>query len=89
MIQRGQSRSICWCCAASIPAPAKRCYQLSRCSTAVGLLYELIIDPPEGITTMPIHAESPEQAYEADNDLFPVCRLALVLADGEPGAEID
>lgn len=68
---------------------SKRCYQLSRCSTAVGLLYELIIDLPEGITTMPIHAESPEQAYQAGHELFPGCRLALVLADGEPGAEID
>jgi len=69
--------------------PLRCCYQLSRCASAMGLLYELIIDLPEGITTMPIHAESPEQAYQAGHELFPGCRLALVLADGEPGAEID
>ena len=31
-------------------------------------------------------AASPSQAGP---DLFPGCRLALVLADGEPGAEMD
>ena len=55
----------------------------------MGLLYELIVDLPEGITTMPIHAESPEQAYQAGHDLLPGCGLAVALADGEPGAEID
>ena len=53
------------------------------------LLYELIIDLPEGITTVPIHAESPEQAFMAGHDLSPGCRLAVVLADGQPGTEID
>ena len=81
--------SISLCCAASVPAAAKRCYQPRRCSSALGLLYELIIDLPEGITTMSIHVESPEQAFMAGHDLFPGCRLAVVLADGEPGAEID
>ena len=58
-------------------------------SDVVGLLYELIIDMPEGITTMPIHAESPEQAFMAGHELFPGCRPAVVLADGQPGAEMD
>jgi len=68
---------------------ARGCYHLVSGCTPLGLLYELIIDLPEGITTMPIHAESPEQAYQAGHELFPGCRFTLVLADGEPGAEMD
>lgn len=55
----------------------------------MGLLYALIVDLPEGITTVPIHAESTEQAYQVGHELFPNCRVSVVLANGEPGTEID
>ena len=54
-----------------------------------GFAYALIVDLPEGITTVSIHAESPEQAFMAGHELFPGCRLAMVLADGQPGTELD
>ena len=55
----------------------------------MSLLYALIVDLPEGITTVPVRADSPEEAFETGHDLFPECRLAVVLADGQPGAEIE
>ena len=65
------------------------CYQLTRCSTAAGLLYALIVDLPDGIATVPVRAENPEEAFATGHDLFPGCRLAVVLADGQPGTELD
>jgi hypothetical protein len=55
----------------------------------MGLLYDLIADTEAGIATVPIHAESQEQALVAGRELFPGCRLALVLRDGEPGNEAE
>ena len=55
----------------------------------MSLLYALLVDLPDGIATVPVRAENLEEAYATGHDLFPGCRLALVLADGEPGAEID
>ena len=55
----------------------------------MSLLYALLVDLPDGIATVPVRAENPEQAFATGNDLFPGCRLAVVLADGQSGAEID
>ena len=40
-------------------------------------------------STAPVRAENPEQAFATGHDLFPGCRLAVVLADGQPGTELD
>ncbi len=47
----------------------------------MGLLFDLIVDMETGIATLPIHAESHEQALLAGRELFPGCRLALERRD--------
>ena len=45
--------------------------------------FDLVIDAPPGIGTMPIQAESSEAAWARARELFPNCRLALVARDDE------
>lgn len=53
-------------------------------ATAMGLLYELIVDTEAGTTTVQLEANSKEEALESAQELYPGCRLALV--NPEPGA---
>ena len=47
----------------------------------MGLFFDLIVDMETGVATLPIHAESQEQALLAGRELFPGCRLALERRD--------
>ena len=40
--------------------------------------YELIVELPRGIATLPLRAENELAAYDVGHQLFPGCRLALV-----------
>jgi hypothetical protein len=53
------------------------------------LLYDLLVDLPEGITSVTLHAATKEKALEAGRDLFPGSRITVVLKQGEPGTELD
>ena len=55
----------------------------------MSLLYALLVDLPDGIATVPVRAENPEEAFATGHDLFPGCHLAVVLDDGQPGTELD
>lgn len=46
--------------------------------------YELIVELPRGIATLPLRAENELAAYDVGHQLFPGCRLALVDVSDEP-----
>lgn len=46
-------------------------------------LWDLVIDLPEGIGTVPVYADTSEEAWQMGRELFPGCRLALVLRGDE------
>ncbi len=47
------------------------------------MLYDLLVDLPEGIWTAPIFAEDSKQALKLGKKLYPGCRLAGVVREGE------
>ena len=49
------------------------------------LLFDVIVDLPEGITVMPVFAADKHEALEAAQELFPDHRVTVVLKEGEPG----
>ena len=52
---------------------------------AMGLMYVLLVDTEDGTTTVPMEANSKEEALESGQVLYPGCRLALV--NPEPGEQ--
>ena len=63
-------------------------YQQGRCCAGVGDLtdYELIVELPRGMATLPLRAENELAAYDVGHQLFPGCRLALVDVSDEQAA---
>ena len=51
----------------------------------MSLLFDVIVDLPEGITVVPMFAADKAEALEAGKELFPGNRLTVVLKEGEPG----
>ena len=52
---------------------------------AVSLLFDVIVDLPEGIAVVPVFAADKAEALEAGKELFPGHRVTVVLKEGEPG----
>ena len=52
--------------------------------TALGLLFDVIADLPEGIAVTPVFAADKAEALKAAK-LFPGCRVTVLLKEGEPG----
>ena len=57
--------------------------------TFLGLLYDLVVDFSDGMATLPIHAETPEQAFRAGQELFPGQRVVVVLRQSEFSTDAD
>ena len=51
----------------------------------MSLLFDVIVDLPEGITVVPVFAADKHEALEAGKELFPCHRVTVVLKEGEPG----
>ena len=51
----------------------------------MALLFDVIVDLPEGITVVPMFAADKTEAMEAGKELFPGHRVTVVLKEGEPG----
>ena len=51
----------------------------------MSLLFDVIVDLPEGITVAQVFAVDKTEALEAGKELFPGNRLTVVLKEGEPG----
>ncbi|MDA0727599.1 MAG: hypothetical protein O2929_08265 [Cyanobacteria bacterium] len=52
--------------------------------------HTLIVEGPgDEMTLVPIVADNPQEVFRIGCEMLPGRRLVLVLADGEPGAEID
>ena len=51
----------------------------------MALLFDLIVDLPEGIAVVPVFAADKAEALEACKELFPGHRVTVVLKEGEPG----
>jgi hypothetical protein len=51
----------------------------------MSLLFDVIVDLPEGITVVPVFAVDKTEALEAGKELFPGHRVTVVLKEGEPG----
>ena len=51
----------------------------------MALLFDVIVDLPEGIAVVPVFATDKAEALEAGKELFPGHRVTVVLKDGEPG----
>ena len=49
------------------------------------MLFNVIVDLPEGITVVPVFAADKAQVLEAGKELFPGHRVTVVLKEGEPG----
>ena len=58
---------------------------LLRFGALLSLLFDVIVDLPEGITVVPVFAADKAQALEAGKELFPGHRVTVVLKEGEPG----
>ena len=56
-----------------------------RSLSSLRLLFDVIVDLPEGITVVPMFAVDKAEALEAAKELFPGNRLTVVLKEGEPG----
>ena len=52
----------------------------------MALLFDVIVDLPEGIALVPVFAADKAEALEAGKELFPGHRVTVVLKEGEPGA---
>ena len=52
---------------------------------ALSLLFDVIVDLPEGITVMPVFAADKHEALKAAKELFSGHRVTVVLKEGEPG----
>jgi|GEM_PF-2364055 len=50
---------------------------------AMALMYVLLVDTEDGTTTVQMETNSKEEALESGQELYPVCRQALV--NPEPG----
>ena len=50
------------------------------------LLFDVIVDLPEGITVVPVFAADKAEALKAAKELFPGSRVTVVLKQGEPGS---
>jgi hypothetical protein len=51
----------------------------------MSLLFDVIVDLPEGITVVPVFAADKAEALEACKELFPGHRVTVVLKEGESG----
>jgi hypothetical protein len=51
----------------------------------LSLLFDEIVDLPEGITVMPVFAADKHEALKAAKELFSGHRVTVVLKEGEPG----
>ena len=51
----------------------------------MSLLFDVIVDLPEGIAVTPLFAADKAEALEAGKELFPGHRVTVVLKEGEPG----
>ena len=51
----------------------------------MALLFDVIVDLPEGITLVPVFAADKHEALEAGKELFPGHRVTVVRKEGEPG----
>jgi len=49
------------------------------------LLFDVIVDLPEGITVVPVFAADKAEALEAGKELFPAIGATVLLKEGEPG----
>ena len=52
----------------------------------MALLFDMIVDLPEGITVVPVFAADKAEALGAGKELFPGHRVTVVLKEGEPGS---
>jgi hypothetical protein len=59
------------------------------CSTPVALLFDLLIECPEGIEVVPLFADNRQQALQSGWEMYPGQRVAVVLKQSEPGGEVD
>ena len=50
------------------------------------MLFNVIVDLPEGITVVPVFAADKAEALKAAKELFPGSRVTVVLKQGEPGS---
>ena len=51
----------------------------------MSLLFDVIVDLPEGIAVVPVFAADKAEALEAGKELFPGHRVTVVLKEGESG----
>jgi len=51
------------------------------------LIYDLIVELPEGIGIRPVEASNGKEAFEIGHRLFPGCRLAGVVREDEDYGE--
>ena len=51
----------------------------------MSLLFDLIVDLPEGIAVTPIFAADKEEALRVGKELFPGHRVTVVPKEGGPG----
>ena len=51
----------------------------------MSLLFDVIVDLPEGITVVPVFAADKAKALEVGKELFHGHRITVVLKEGEPG----
>ena len=52
---------------------------------SMSLLFDVIVDLPEGIAVVPVFAADKAEALEACKELFPGHRVTVVLKEGESG----
>ena len=51
----------------------------------MALLFDVIVDLPEGITVVPVFAAEKQEDLVAGKELFPGHLVTVVLKEGEPG----
>ena len=51
----------------------------------MALLFDVIVDLPEGIAVVPVFAADQADALDAGKELFPGHRVKVVHKEGEPG----
>jgi hypothetical protein len=59
---------------------------ISRAPQGMSLLFDVIVDLPEGIAVVPVFAADKHEALKAAKELFAGHRVTVVLKEGELGS---